>query len=153
MLKEKKEAEASLVCSDCGKTIDTNTDYTTLDNGNVICQDCIDENYFWCDDCELYYKKSDMNYYFTACETQVCQDCYDDHYFTCGDCGYIYHNENNYGGVILTCVKVVTITITSLVIIAKTSIIMIAMQGTGYVMIVMLTGTVLLIFVGTFQRK
>jgi len=76
-----------LICSDCGKEIEDNNFYT-LDNGDIICQECFEDNYFICEDCgsivHLDY------YYYTSDDKRICESCYENNYFTCTGCGEIH---------------------------------------------------------------
>ena len=83
----KKEREIA-ICKDCGKEIIGS--YVEYD-GEYICQECFDNDYFYCDDCgRIGYR--DYGYWIESSDRVVC-DCCICNYNRCEDCGE-YYPEN-----------------------------------------------------------
>lgn len=62
---------------------------TTVQNGDDVCQDCLENDYSFCEDCEEYCHNDDMVYINNGYrdEGYVCQDCFDrGNYFHCDCC-------------------------------------------------------------------
>lgn len=72
-------------CPDCSDTW-TEEDMTEVIGGDLVCPDCIEDNYRLCDCCGRYELSSGMHT--SNCgDTSVCDRCYDREYTTCADCG------------------------------------------------------------------
>lgn len=80
-----------MLCDNCGKRI-RQSDATEVQNGDMVCLECLKENYVKCDDCDEWVDECDA--YTTADGRTICQNCYEDSYFTCEDCGEIYHQDD-----------------------------------------------------------
>lgn len=91
--------EESRICACCGAVISEDDDDYELSNGDVICQDCYDDEYFSCeccgdirhqDDVVIVSRDSDYTEY-------ICRDCADyySRYFQCEDC-HEWFNENHF---------------------------------------------------------
>ena len=80
----------NLVCADCGETIE-NENYYTLQNGDIICEKCYDENYFVCENCEnlTHYDFSNQTHDYKY----ICNDCLNSDYEICVHCGQIFEND------------------------------------------------------------
>lgn len=77
-----------MICKDCGKFVSAK-DGKIID-GEFICNECLDEDYFKCDICGEYHKKDDM-YYIEDTKETICAECYvNGEYFFCSDCGHFY---------------------------------------------------------------
>jgi len=76
----------TIVCDYCGELVDN---LTEVADGDYVCDECLEEKYFKCDNCEEYHLKNE------AIETYngdyICENCYENYFFTCEDCGEIYH--------------------------------------------------------------
>lgn len=82
------------VCRDCGEEI--HGEYWTIYNNRqeeYICENCYDDHYCSCDDCNVVMHVDDANWV-NGGDYAVCESCYQDSYFTCEDCGSIYHNND-----------------------------------------------------------
>lgn len=63
--------------------------------GRCICQGCLDEHYFQCDDCGEWHRVSGRRRaYVDSNEIEICEDCRNSHYITCPVCGDLVHEEN-----------------------------------------------------------
>ena len=83
-------------CADCGAQINIyNDDHIQLENGDYICGDCLDKNYFYCEDCESYHHNDECYeiYRHGGGSFYVCEDCKDNYYY-CEDCGYYYEDDD-----------------------------------------------------------
>lgn len=90
------------VCRDCGQVIEG--DFVEID-GEYVCQECFDEQYFYCEDCGKL-ELQDDGYWIEDREKMVCGDCCSRNYYHCEDCGdYVYNATyiNGYGYVCEHC--------------------------------------------------
>lgn len=82
--------------------------YTEGGNLQTWCQDCVDDNAFYCDCCDCYYDRNWYAYEEVNGDT-VCGECLEQHYVRCDDCGcYIEEDEaisvgDDYGRVCQSC--------------------------------------------------
>ena len=63
-----------------------------INNGEVICEDCFNDNFFYCSRCDELHRLEDG--YETRDDGYVCEDCYYDYYVTCDDCGDIVSRDD-----------------------------------------------------------
>lgn len=77
------EENETIVCDNCGEVVDINDTYE-LPNGERICQECYDNDYFTCDRCGEIHHNDECNSIDSGNE-YVCNDCLDNYYF-CEDC-------------------------------------------------------------------
>lgn len=97
-----------IICRDCGREIAPDElDSCTLIDGEYICEECFNENYFYCEDCG----KIEFQEYGTWIEDKqimVCSNCVNN-YTYCEDCGKYYSSDTcmsyieNYGYVCEHC--------------------------------------------------
>lgn len=72
--------------------------YYYNNNGDVVCNNCFNDNYFYCTNCDTLHRIEDG--YETRDDGYVCENCYYDYYSTCDDCGdvvsrdYVYWSED-----------------------------------------------------------
>lgn len=71
-------------CSCCNKLC---SDTTTINNGDEICNDCLEEHYFHCEICNEYYSNDELN---EVNYIAICDDCFHENYFYCERCGELY---------------------------------------------------------------
>ena len=100
------ENENVRVCADCGRVIEENENYYEF-SGDIICQDCYENDYFTCEDC------GDVEHMENCTTTQngeyICENCRIDHYSYCEHCSEWYNNNNegyyieNYGNICNSC--------------------------------------------------
>ena len=81
-------------CNDCGYLYHEDYLHYVEDSGVYVCDDCADNNYNYCHDCdnltqEFYYIE-DRDYY-------VCRHCLDYEYYYCDICGHYVSSDNWYG--------------------------------------------------------
>lgn len=94
--------ENRLICENCGAEI-TGDGYTSPD-GDILCEDCFDEQCACCDECGEVIWQDDLvpiwNY--TRGErvaiVYVCKDCADILYYRCHECGEYFDSDNIYLG-------------------------------------------------------
>ena len=78
-------------CAICGKEF-AEDELIQVQNGKMICPDCIDENYIQCDNCGVYVEKDKITKVQNG--EYVCNDCIDNYYAVCDDCGeYVPEDE------------------------------------------------------------
>ena len=83
--------EEKRICSRCGQEIVG--EFVEVD-GEIVCQNCFDEYYFYCDDCGEIEERD--NGYWIECESKlVCQNCIND-YTYCNDCGEYFPSDDTY---------------------------------------------------------
>lgn len=79
-------------CSRCGVVIENESDMVYVE-GDVICQDCADNDTVVCDCCgERIYTSSAVSDDYIS----LCEDCYDSHYHRCASCYSIIHDDSTY---------------------------------------------------------
>ena len=92
-------------CADCEEWVPEDEIYYTHD-GDPICQDCYDDNYFTCEECGEIHNVDDMvavnrNY---SDECYVCEDCAENDYYRCDACGeYVSRRHLTYDGNLTIC--------------------------------------------------
>lgn len=78
---DEEDDENSVTCCECGETFDRySDDITWVDEvDDYVCQDCLDNNFFYCDVCESYHRNEDaVEVYYGDDEWSyeyVCQEC------------------------------------------------------------------------------
>lgn len=95
-------SEMYCICDDCKDTL-----YTCAECGLCVfeddiqshgrdnyCQDCFDELFFCCDNCNEFHLREDMIGLTDG--NSICISCYDYEYTTCEECGRVIHNDNAY---------------------------------------------------------
>ena len=81
-------------CDSCHEYYDEDDMYMVHDrNGNeiMVCEDCRDANYSYCNHCEEYYPDRTMTR--IANGDLICRNCYDEYYEQCDDCGEVHHHD------------------------------------------------------------
>lgn len=78
-------------CYNCG-TIITDDSYSIDENGNYICQHCVENHYVYCEDCSALVHEDDATYIQDG-GYYVCEHCLDD-YTQCEDCGNWYTSDS-----------------------------------------------------------
>src|SRR3990167_3211700 len=69
-------------CADCKKEAQ---EQETSADGDIICRDCFQDNYFTCEDCgSLRHNDNARN---TVEDNIICEKCADYNYYTCSECG------------------------------------------------------------------
>lgn len=76
-------------CDICGEWVDADYSRWIEDEYTMVCENCLEENYFCCDDCGEWHSRDKMIR--TANDEHICEDCYTNSYFTCEECGEVYH--------------------------------------------------------------
>jgi len=86
--------ELFTTCDECG-AIYRRDSLTHTGNGRDVCENCLDNEYFLCEDCEEYYPNDSTCYVNPDCYDQrmVCESCYED-YDMCSDCGERYTDRH-----------------------------------------------------------
>ena len=100
---------ARIVCADCGRAIveddaeyrymgcnefknDDNERFYQRNDGEFICEECFDENYFQCEDCNAIYPR-DEECYEDGADRSVCPTC-DETYTPCECCDERYESSD-----------------------------------------------------------
>ena len=85
------EKAKKLVCCECGEVL--TPDEAMEFDGNIYCQNCLDDVTFICDCCgERAYNDDEI----TDNNISICQSCYDNYYTRCDDCNRLIHNDDAY---------------------------------------------------------
>lgn len=81
-------------CYNCDNIIGKGDSRFETSQGKTICEDCRDNSYFTCRDCnELHH--NDSEHLYISRYGEVCGDCYDGgSFFYCEDCGDYHHIDN-----------------------------------------------------------
>ena len=78
------------VCNICDGIIAENENSFETHDGDIICEDCYNNNYFTCADCgEIFH----TDYGFCLNGEIYCEECLDNISFVCADCGDRHHND------------------------------------------------------------
>lgn len=80
--------EEKRICSKCGQEIAG--EFIEID-GEIVCQDCFDEYYFYCDDCGKV-EERDNGYWIESEDKIICEDCRAN-YTKCAECGGYFSND------------------------------------------------------------
>lgn len=85
-----------IICRDCGRIIneDELEDAYKID-GEYVCPECFEENYFYCDRCGKL-ECQEYGVYIEHDDIMVCDDCANNHYYHCEDCGCYFSERNGY---------------------------------------------------------
>jgi len=76
--------EESCTCTVCGE--DCREDETVTINDERVCEDCLEHDFVYCDECEEYVHYNDIQYV-SSTEMHVCDACLSDYYTCCDNCG------------------------------------------------------------------
>lgn len=63
-------------CTMCGKT---GVELTVIDDVDRVCEDCLENEYFYCSDCHEYWQYLDKDYRTLKNGNLVCEDCAEEH--------------------------------------------------------------------------
>lgn len=74
------------ICNHCGEVINIDTDNWIEHDGEFYHQDCFDENFTFCDECQEYHPNNEMNY-LDNLDISVCDSCMTSEYVRCNHCG------------------------------------------------------------------
>lgn len=85
------DCEGSYTCGHCGCRCGET--FTVIDGGEeqYVCEDCRDEHYSYCDECETYH---DGDTVFYADGRNVCDSCREEYYEECEECGDWHRRED-----------------------------------------------------------
>jgi len=83
---------ATRVCCVCGNPIDEDSGDYYYENDEFYCDQCFNEIYFWCEDCENYVRMDDAVSVYDACRNErlACSYCAERYYEPCRDCGALH---------------------------------------------------------------
>ena len=90
------------VCENCVQTCDecethfgrrgSLTEVYDRDGNRIeVCEDCLEQNYVWCDNCEEYHWYGNIGYFD---DVALCPDCVDELTESCTECGALHLREN-----------------------------------------------------------
>lgn len=84
-------------CYECGE-VHRKDDLTETADDNLVCEQCLDEYYSWCEHCEQWHHTDDFVKMHTAVwgtdnPYYVCEDCADEIGYQCHDCGEWYEED------------------------------------------------------------
>lgn len=77
-------------CSICGVSI--NADEHEVIDGKIVCEHCLKENFYQCDDCGNYVPKDEITQ--VGNSDHVCEACLQNNYSYCEECGEYERNED-----------------------------------------------------------
>ena len=93
------EIDGDYYCRDCVEYCDRCGEYHRGESYYVesedryVCEDCRDNYYEYCADCDELYNRYDM-IWIDSVGQYVCQDCADRYYTRCDKCGELFFNDN-----------------------------------------------------------
>ncbi|MEG1563829.1 MAG: hypothetical protein RR365_08895 [Bacteroides sp.] len=94
-------------CDDCGDRCDETYEVRNSSGETIrVCEDCRDNSYTYCDECEEYHPEDDV---FNIDGRNVCDSCRDEYYEVCDYCDEYHHRDdmtltyNNRGNEIYIC--------------------------------------------------
>lgn len=86
--------DETLLC-DCCNVRFWRDDLEEVANGDLICPDCLENNYAFCEHCEQYVRSDEINWCEDTC-SNVCDDCVNDwstSFFHCDRCHDVHHGD------------------------------------------------------------
>ena len=86
--------ECATECSCCGEAILKDDSHTTAD-GDVICERCMEDEYYTCYECGEIYHQDDLTWIENK-EVYVCEECRDNYYEQCECCHRYYSTDDCY---------------------------------------------------------
>lgn len=81
-----------VTCYNCGCVIEDDCEYTD-DTGERVCEDCFDDFYCNCDNCDGVTARDDL-ISIDGGQEYVCESCADSYYYHCDDCGEYISRRN-----------------------------------------------------------
>lgn len=78
---------------DCCEEYHIGEEYYIEREGIYVCEDCLDENYRYCENCEEYVYRDDA-YWCESEDGYICEHCYENDYATCSECGEIFRLDD-----------------------------------------------------------
>lgn len=81
--------EVKRTCSECGCIIENDSECCENMDGELICEDCYNDNYFTCDHCNNIYPSDDAISIDDGIE-YVCSNCAETYYILCDCCDHYY---------------------------------------------------------------
>lgn len=88
------EVNNCFTCADCGKTFEEDCDNYVTHYDEIVCEDCFNEDYFFCENCEGVHSISEINH--APDGLCYCDDCYDELFVTCAHCGEVIERDCAY---------------------------------------------------------
>ncbi len=86
--------DGEYICEDCGDSCyELRTAYDNHGNEIRVCDECLDENYQYCEICGRYHANENMNY---VDNRNICDSCLSEYYTQCEDCGNWFRKEDTY---------------------------------------------------------
>ena len=88
-------------CSDCANYCERCGEYHRgeeywIDSENrYVCEECLDNYYTYCDECEEYHRRGDVTY-LSNYDIYVCDTCLEDEYVYCDHCGKYVRPDDAY---------------------------------------------------------
>ena len=83
--------ECAHYCNECDKWFEPDMEGQVV-NGEWICEDCLNENYEYCEKCGEFHLQDDMITYYEedGSDGRMCTDCAEDFCMKCDDCEDIF---------------------------------------------------------------
>ena len=82
-------------CADCRAIIEEGCESYETHNGDILCQDCYENDYFYCEDCEEIHHNDELIVIDNGAN-YVCEDCASNNYNQCVHCDE-WHDPSNGG--------------------------------------------------------
>lgn len=85
-------------CEDCCFYCDDCNEWhlgegTFIEGYGEVCDDCLECNFTYCDECDAYYRNRYVRYV-DSTDRNVCNDCLEELYFRCDDCNEYFRNDD-----------------------------------------------------------
>ena len=88
------ELHECFTCKDCGKTFEKDCEIYTTHYDEIICEECYQDNYFYCEHCEEFYSINEINH--APDGWCYCDDCFNELFVSCAHCGEVIERNNAY---------------------------------------------------------
>lgn len=85
------------ICEICGQAFVREDFLTETSDGKFVCDDCIHDEYFYCESCDTWHPWADKHevdrgYWNSA--VSICSECIEkDRYYRCAECGYYFDSR------------------------------------------------------------
>ena len=85
-----------VICAECGNEFDWYDTVTV--NGDILCEECLEENYDYCEYHECYEPTDNVGCaeLWNGEEINICSDALENYYYICDDCGCYVHQSDVY---------------------------------------------------------
>ena len=91
------ENENKYICPICGEIVNIEDDDFMVHDGEYYHNECFDDNFSFCDECQEYYPNDEITY-LESYDRHVCDNCLERDYYQCNECDEYIATEDVYWG-------------------------------------------------------